>query len=83
MDVAGKAKANKFYVWPGDATYNHDFVFKTMGYKWLYIHLCDGDGDSAACYRAAFSDKKSKIQKNNENMKDAKMKVLLPVTGCP
>ena len=58
----------KFYVGPGDATYNHDFVFEAMGYKWLYIHLCDGDDNSASCYMAAFSDKKSTIKKNNENM---------------
>ena len=47
---------------------NHDFVFEAMGYKWLYIHLCDGDDNLASCYMAAFSDKKSIIKKNNENM---------------
>ena len=70
MDIAGKAQPKKFYVGPGDDTYNHDFVFEAMGYKWLNIRFCNGNDNLAACYMASFNNKKTEIKKNNENLKD-------------
>ena len=71
MDVAGKDLAKKFYVGPGEETYNHDFVFEAMGTKSLFVNLCDSDDDEAACYKAVFNDERLQIKKDSSKMKEA------------
>ena len=71
VDAAGKGLDKKFYVGPGEETYNHDFVFDAMGTASLFVKLCDGDGDTAACYVNQINEDKPKIKKDNIKMKDA------------
>ena len=62
VDIGGKQDPRKFYVGPGEETFNNDFVFEAMGTNALFVYLCDGDDDTAACYMVAIKPAALKIE---------------------